>query len=164
MFKDKRIIIAVAAIVLIVIGGFYMMSSKKSKTADKEPTFADQTIPTLKPEDIGLTMELSGNNRQVRFVIDKTDDIEKIEYEITYDADNPEARGGDGEVPDRTPRGFGGEETLSDSGPFESKFFDLGTCSSGTCRYDTGVEEIKLLVKVTKKDGKVYQVEDSIKL
>ena len=58
---------------------------------------------------------------------------------------------------------FGGEEEV-DSSTFESPFRELGTCSSGRCRYDTGITEIKLEINLTKKDGKVFQVSDSLKL
>jgi len=34
----------------------------------------------------------------------------------------------------------------------------FGTCSD-VCHYDSGVTDIDLIVKITKTDGKIYQVE-----
>ena len=49
-------------------------------------------------------------------------------------------------------------------GVMETEYREFGTCSSGKCRYDTVVSPIKVALKITKADGKVYQSEKSFEL
>jgi hypothetical protein len=95
-------------------------------------------------------MEALNNNKQVVFTIAKSDGITAVEYELTYTAADEQQRGVIGQV-----------EDLEEGNPIESKPLDLGSCSSGVCKYDTGVTSVDLLLKVT-KGGKDYQVKDSL--
>lgn len=164
--KDKRVLVVIVVVLLLLGGGAFVLSSNKAKkAAEQSPTTQEEVIPTLTPDEIGLTMMTDSSGKRVKFVIANVSDIKRIEYEITYDADVPQNSddgGGDG---GKVTRGTGGEADIKSSDTkYESKYHDLGSCSSGTCVYYTGIEEIKLLLKVTKRDGKVYQVEDSLKL
>lgn len=166
--KDKRVLVVIIVVLLLLGGGAFVLSSNKAKkAAEQQPTAQEEVIPTLTPSEIGLTMMTDSSGKRVKFVIANVSDIKRIEYEITYDADVPQSSSGDNGGGDgsKVTRGTGGEADIKSSDTkYESKYHDLGSCSSGTCVYYSGIDEIKLLLKVTKRDGKVYQVEDSLKL
>lgn len=163
--KDKKslIIVGVIVLVLIVLGGFFLMS-KNNKGADttNQSGFIEEDLPKLSAEEVGLTMKASANKKQVQFMLGKAADFTGLEYELSYEANS--AGGGEDGEPARITRGVAGEDALDGSDDYTSKMLDLGSCSSGTCRYDSGVEKVNLLLKLTKTDGTVYQVETSITL
>jgi hypothetical protein len=157
--QNKNYIIIGVVILLLGLGAFFYLSSRNAEPVVPVENSLDEEVVTLSPEEIGLELVASANNRQVKFVINKPDGISALEYELSYEAD---AAGGE---EGRISRGVAGEEELDGTEEvYESKFLDLGSCSSGTCRYDTGVESVNLLLKVTKSDDTVYQVEDSLTL
>lgn len=160
--KNKNlIIIGAIALLLIGLGGFFIMSRNSAEPVEPVDESLEEDIITIKPEEIGLEIEAANNNRQVKFIINKATGITDIEYELSYEADNSAANAAEGNP--RIPRGIAGEDELDGTDEeYESKLLDLGSCSSGTCRFDTGVESVNLLLKITKTDGKVYQVEDSL--
>lgn len=162
--KEKRLLIIGAVILILVFvgGGFFLLNSRGADVDEEEVAEFEEDYPELDPSEIGLEMEANSNGRQVRFTISKASDIESIEYDLSYEADlsgAEAAEGGEG----RIQRGVTGEDTVTGDS-FESDWLDLGSCSSGTCRYDTGVEEVTLVLKVTKKDGNIYQVTESLSL
>lgn len=164
--KDKRILygIIAAVVLLLVVGGviFARMRSTSAAPSLYEDEFS-QPIEKLKPEDIGLVLVLSPDNKKVKFTANKLSDVSKLSWEFSYDADVPTTGDFAGEEGQRITQAFEGEtEVTGDS--YESDLRELGSCSSGKCRYDSGVEKVNIIIKVTKKDGKVYQVEDSINL
>lgn len=118
-----------------------------------EEQLIDENVASLKPSEIGLEMEAMSNKQQVVFRITKPDGITAVEYELTYIAADEQQRGVIGTI----------EDLDASSGIIESKPLDLGSCSSGVCKYDKGVESVDLLLKVT-KDSKDYQVKDSLSL
>lgn len=137
-----------------------MLSPKQSTPVAQEATSEfeeEEIVPTLSPDALGLVFEWNERPSApaVRFAIENASDIEHVEYEITYDA----VVGGN-----TVPQGLNGEVTSEDmSGDeIQIKYRELGTCSSGTCRYDQGVTGAKLILKVTKTDGKVYQTEKEL--
>lgn len=159
MQNKNYIIIGVIALLLVGVGGFFFLSNRSGDPVAPVDESLDEEVITLTPEEIGLVLEASANNKQVKFIIGKPEGITELEYELSYEAD---AAGGEDE---RISRGVAGEDELDGTEEtYESKFLDLGSCSSGTCRYDTGVTSVNLLLKLTKSDGKVYQVEDSLEL
>jgi len=157
MLKDSKIVMIVGAVVLVLLvgGGLFFLKGKQSAAPVEEETTQNQSIPKLSKDEIGLSMELSPDNKKVKFSIAKAADMKNVDYEITYDADSTE----DASV--KVPKGITGAEDI-DGSTYETDFLDLGTCSKNVCKYDTGIENLKLLLKITKKDGKVYQSEDSI--
>lgn len=170
--KNKTFIIAIVAVVIVLllgVGGFMFVNHNLTQgQSDDQTQNLDVDAIKLKPEDIGLKLVASPNKKQVKFIINKTEGITKIEYELSYKANSAgSADSEDGEegAPAQINRGVAGDATITSPGkPYESDFLDLGSCSSGTCRYDTGVTSVHLLLKLTKTDGKLYQVEDDLKL
>lgn len=162
--KDKRFLIVGVVILILVMlgGGYFFLNSRGADSDAEEVSEFEEDYPELSPEEIGLEIEANSNGKQVRFTIGEAGDIESIEYDLSYEADlsgAEAAEGGEG----RIQRGVTGEDRV-DGETYTSEWLDLGSCSSGTCRYDTGIEEVTLVIKLTKKDGSIYQVEDSLTL
>jgi hypothetical protein len=167
MNKKVGIIVGVLIVLLLLGGGGYMVMSKKGAAGPTPAVGQDSmVVGTLSPEDIGLELKPTSDGKKLRILVSKVQDIKRLDYEVTYEADIPASEQVEGEDAEtRTTRGFSGEADIkSGESKYESKDFDLGSCSRNICRYDTGVEEIKILMKVTKNDGKVYQVEDQVKI
>lgn len=165
--KNKNLlIVGIVVLVLALAGGYYFFVAQKSSTEEElTPSEQDASVPKLSPEDIGLEMEASADSRKVKFAITKASDIKHLEYELSWDADIPKDLQLDGAEEDqKITRAKTGEADIEGEETYETEFLDLGTCSSGTCKYDTGVEKVSLILKITKSDGKVYQVEDSLTL
>ena len=152
--KDKKILIALIVIVLLAIGGgaYAFLTRNAGETDEEDYGELEEQLPALKPEEVGLEMEALKGNQQVVFTLTKPDGITAVEYELTYFAQDGQQRAVIGTVEMEE-----GEEVIA------SKPLDLGSCSSGVCKYDTGVEKVDLLLKVT-KDSKDYQVKDSLEL
>jgi len=157
MLKDKRIVAVIIVIVLLLLGGVYFMISG-NKASDQAADSADESsiddsLASLKPADVGLEMEALSGNKQVVFKLTKPEGITAVEYELTYVADDDQQRGVIGTI----------EDLDTSEGVIESKPLDLGSCSSGVCKYDKGVTTVDLLLKIT-KSGKDYQVKDTLSL
>lgn len=155
--KNNNVIMAavVGVILLAVVGGYFVMSQKSTKPANTNEAAEEEVVATLKPEDVGLEFTLRPDKKAVKVSLSKIDDIQMAEYEIQYKYED------DGVEKDEA---FIGEITIEEGADTaETNYRDLGTCSSGVCKYQKVTSDIKLLLKVTKKDGKVYSVEDTIK-
>jgi len=153
--RDKRILALIAAFLILVIGGGVFAFMRGNSTPNPADQFVEENLPTLSAEDIGLEVTLRGDKRAIMFEVTKYDDIERIEYEITYEKEI------DGES---VPEGLYGEMNIALDGITKTDYREFGTCSSGVCRYDEVVSDIKITMKVTKKDGKVYSVEETVSL
>lgn len=164
--KNNRILIVaiIIAALLLLAGGVFVFSGSNDKNAKNDSnTTQESEIGKLNPKDIGLKLVLSSNNQKVRVIVEKVSDIKLLEYDIAYDADIPASELAPGEDGGKVERGFSDEATITSSqSEYESKDFDLGSCSRNVCRYDTGVEEVRIIMKVTKRDGKIYEVKDAV--
>ncbi|HVZ58185.1 MAG TPA: hypothetical protein VG935_00315 [Patescibacteria group bacterium] len=163
--KNKKVVIAaVVVIVLLIAGGVFFLTKKSPSTSNTttQSENLDENIPKLSPSDVGLKITSASSNHQVKFTLNNASGITHLEYELSYEADSTGENDEDTGT-GRITRGVAGEDTLDGTqSTYESKLLDLGSCSSGTCRYDKGVTGVHLLLKLTKSDGKVYQVEDSL--
>lgn len=150
LFKDKRIV-AVGAVVLIVLVlvGLVFISGRSANKTDQNTnaTPTEIPIPTISAESIGLTLALGRAGQTVIVTVDNPEGITAIEYELSYLAEGDLPRGAIGEL-DVTKKPVRKEITL-------------GTCSD-VCHYDKNVTDIKIILKVTKEDGKVYQAEQAL--
>jgi hypothetical protein len=155
--KDKRVLIAAAVAVLalvLIVGGVFMMLRGSNNAASDQQTASPTEVPVLalQPADIGLTLTAASNMQTATMTITKTGDITSVDYQLSY---NAEVSG------QSIPRGTIGHADVKTPGQTITQKMVFGTCSD-VCHYDTGITEIKLIVKVTKTDGKVYQVEQSL--
>ncbi len=157
LLKNKKAVIAAGIVVLILIFGLvlFLVSSKGSNsTTDQTANAEPSQIPILilQPADIGLSFVPDSNMQKGTMTITKTSDITSVDYQLTYTAivtGEPVARGTIGHVDVKTK----GQEI--------SQQMVFGTCSD-VCHYDKGIADVKLIVKVTKTGGKIYQAELSI--
>lgn len=166
MQSKRTAFIALAVVVLILVGAsVYILSSRKSNP-NQPLGQAIEVIPTIAPNEIGLDFVAKPDKKYVKFTINKPDGIEKVDYEISYDAIAPQDSSGEG---------GGGKVTQSLAGSLAKKdvkngklgidWRELGTCSTGgLCRFDQGITSVNLILKLTKTDNKVFQVETSITL
>ncbi len=150
MAKNKNLLIGVAiAVLFLIVGGVVLLLGKKSSSVPTAQTTQEQQVSMLKPEDIGLTLTMGADGQRVVMKITKTNDIASVDYELSYTS------AGD------IPRGAIGHTDVKVPGQSVSQEIVLGTCSD-VCHYDKNVSNIKLVVKVTKTDENVFQVEQSL--
>jgi hypothetical protein len=138
------------------------LSKAHSSTAVQPVGQQGQVISTLTPKQLGLSLSASSNKEQVQFTVTNLSGIQSIEYELTYEADSTADEIAQGGNP-RVDRGITGNANLvSGSATYTSPWLDLGSCSSGTCHYDTGVNSVDLTLKITKNDGSISQAQQTL--
>ena len=143
--KNVRIAVVVAVIVLILLGGFLFLSNRPSTQNQNQDANALPTqipVPTITADSIGLTLKTGVPGKTVVATIANTAGITAVEYELSYTATG------------NIPRGAIGQFNLTKN-PVSAEI-TLGTCSD-VCHYDQGVSNIKIVLKITKADGKIYQ-------
>jgi len=158
MVKDKKVIIGIVLLVLVLLGGgYYVMGMNKTQTDEQMPVEEEMTVQTLSPESIGFDLEFRKDGKAAKIVIGKAQGIQAIEYQISYQKNQ------EGED---VPEGLIGDIDMTKivDGKVETEYREFGTCSSGTCRYDDVTSPIKITLKITKDDGKVYQSEKTFEL
>jgi hypothetical protein len=153
LLKNPKVLIAIGIVILVLVVGVIavVVMGKSNQAANPigggEPT----PIPvlTLQPSDIGLTFVTDANMQKGTLTVTKTSDIASMDFQLNYTAivsGQPVARGNLGPL------------VVKNKGQAVSQVIVFGTCSD-VCHYDTGITDVKLIVKVTKADGKIYQVE-----
>jgi hypothetical protein len=157
--KDKKILsVTVVLVAVVLMGGglFFFLNNSSSDSDSASDEFIDASnLPELSPEDIGMVVTVREDNQALMFELTKADDIEHVEYTIEYEAQTEEGIAN---------QGIFGEMNIGKDGITETDFREFGTCSAGKCRYDDVVSDITINLKVTKKDGKEYQVQKIVKL
>src|SRR3989344_114175 len=155
--KSKNYFFFAAVVVIALIGGaVFFLTSNKSKNPSG-PSLEEQNVIALKPEDIGLGLELSNNNREVLMTLTKLDGIKSIEFEASYDVNETDPESGDNIV---VSQGATGEVVVEGEGEV-TREITLGTCSA-VCRYHDVASDIKFILRVNFTDGRVGQVEDTL--
>ena len=151
--NNKKLITIVAIGLVVLVGGGFLVLSSNEKTAPEQVEQApvEEQISTIKPEDIGLVLTTSSNNRKVILEVKNTQDITGLDYELSYTSK--------GDIP----RGVIGHVDIKQPGRKVVQEITLGTCSD-VCHYDEDVSDIKLILKVAKTDGTTSQVEKSLEI
>ncbi len=163
MNKNVTLIAVIAAVVIIIGGGVFLLArrSPAPQTINSIPTqpAEDQQILTLKPEDIGLTLSRTTYTAKtppgpaLHMEITKLDGIKTIDCEINYT--KTDDSGNDQQ------EGLLCNITIKPGMSSVSQDFPFGTCSD-VCHYDSNVRDVEAIVKVTKTDGKIYQVDQKL--
>ena len=159
MDKNKKIIIvsSISAVVIILLVIVFFIFSAKSVSNNNQanqnaPTSDNSQILSLSASDIGLSLANIASGKfaghGVEMVISKLSGITAIDYELSYTSTGNIPRGAIGHIDVKST-----DTTIDQQLPF-------GTCSD-VCHFDSGVTNIKLTLKVTKTDGKIYSVEQS---
>lgn len=161
---NNKVLIGIAVAVFVLLMGagfFFLMSANKSQGPQVDQTMQQTIFPTIVPQDIGLIFEAKPDKKYVRFTINKAQDITHVTYDISYDAVSPDDDGA------LVSQGLNGEIKQQDikNGKAGIDWRILGTCSTGgKCRFDQGVKQVHLLLKITKSGGMIYQAESSLTL
>ena len=152
-FKNKKFIIPLAVVVIgILIGAFFIFRGQSSAPSDE---LVSQDLPKLDPSEIGMKVTVRKDNKALMFELTKAQDIKHVDYTIEYEK---EIEG------EKVPEGIFGIMNIAEDGITKTDFREFGTCSSGVCRYDKVVSDIKITLTVTKEDNKKYLVEETINL
>lgn len=147
--NKKLLPILGAAALLVLVAGYFLFFAGKSSN-EGGPTVSEQNIPTISAESIGLSLKPGSDGHRVIMTVTKTDDIDSLDYELSYTAKGDLPRGAIGHVDVK-------------KGQTVNQDIYLGTCSD-VCHPDSDVTNIKIVVKVNKSDGKVYQAEATTEL
>lgn len=146
--KNNRLVLIGGALVIVLLVGGLIVLNNKSTPQTTTPVVQEQSIPSIAVKDIGLTLKQGRDSQRVVMEVTNTSDIESLDYQLSYTAKGNIPRGAIGHVD-------------VESGQKVSHEMYLGTCSD-VCHPDSDISNIKLIVKVTKTDGKVYQAEASL--
>lgn len=153
LFKNRKFLIgAVAVIALLLVGALLIFRGNGAGPIVN--TANEQKVLSLSPEDVGMEVTVREDKRAVMFELTKADDIVHVDYEIHY---THEVEG------QRVQEGLLGEMNIAEDGITKTDFRPFGTCSA-TCRYDEGVDDVVIILKVEKEDGKIYEVEQPVEL
>jgi hypothetical protein len=137
--KKQKIILAVVG--LLVVGLIVFFSTRNHQTdqaaIDQTPTTAKKQSLELEQTPIVALTAQNNSQELILSVITKDNfDFDKVEYELIYYLEDDLSRGMSGEIEMNNNRG--------------EKEILLGTCSSGTCRYDEGVTGGEVIISLTK--------------
>jgi hypothetical protein len=157
--------ILIGVIVLLFIAGsagsFYLYQ-KFINTPEEVVAGSDEIIEDIKdlrPEDIGLSLSLTSDKRNVVITANRLSGVLSLEYEMEYMAEM-EVEGQKGTAP----RGASGAPIEVNGKNEISKKILLGTCSRNVCKYDKVIGDIKVIIKVVYENGEVGKVEDKISI
>jgi hypothetical protein len=144
LLKNRKFQIVVGVVILVLVGGFLVfknITSNSQQAVNNNVSSTEVPVPTITADQLGLTLKAGPLKRTVIVTVANTTGISAIEYELSYISK--------GDIP----RGAIGQMDLAKTPSV--KEITLGTCSD-VCHYDTGVSNIKIILKITKNDGNVY--------
>lgn len=148
--NERKVLVVLGVVALAgLIGGYLLFTNKPTKT--QAPQEIEENVPIISVEELGLTLSFGSGKRTVMLGISNTEDLKSVEYELSYTSK------------DDIPRGAIGQIEVKNPGRAIRQEIVLGTCSD-VCHYDEDVSNIKLVLKVTKSDGKIFQAEKSLEL
>lgn len=157
----KVTVILVAALLTLIIGGFFVFQKINSSSQVVEeidlPFDPEGPFALLHPRRDGNALILN---------LKRTASYESISYELSYTSKVLETAvegsgkildEGQGEKGGMIDRGVMGTiDTKEKKGEYEQEIL-FGTCSKNVCKYDKGVENGTLILKI-KKGNKVYKM------
>jgi hypothetical protein len=154
--QRNQLIISLGILLLAIVIGIavFVFSSGQDNASTTQPggeTNETTQLRTLMPEDIGLTLVPTRSGKALTMNIEKLSGIKSIEYELTYLSKGDIPRGAIGNLP------------VKPSDTLLQQEIILGTCSN-VCKYDEGVRDIRLVLKINKTDGAVYSLSTTASL
>lgn len=132
------IFLLVGGLLVVSLVGFavFNLRSRETPVENKE-----EVVPSVPAPFVTLTPDSAG--RELTLNVSKIDQtVASLEYELVYNTQANVLQGVPGTV-DVT-----GQTSIS-------RQLTLGTCSSGVCRYDKGVKDITLTIRLRNKSGKL---------
>src|SRR3989344_3318631 len=121
----------VTVAVVVLLAGFVFIKNAKQFTQEVNTNIlpTEIPIPTISPDELGLTIEAGIGGKTVLVTVENTNGISAIEYELSYLSEGNVPRGAIGQIDlKKTPA---------------TKDITLGTCSD-VCHYDKNVSDIKV--------------------
>lgn len=150
--NNKKLIIFLVVGLIVLVAGFFVLSSKNEAPEQVvEQVPAEEQVSTMKPEDIGLSLTATADNRKVILEVKNTQGLSGLDYELSYTSK--------GDIP----RGVIGHIDIKVAGKPVIQEITLGTCSD-VCHYDEDVSNVNLILKVSKTDNTTSQVEKSLEI
>lgn len=143
--KDKNKMYMIGGViffVLVLVVGFFIMNGSKSEVAQSTTQNVlpeSEIIPTI-DSSVKVDVKAQNLNHEVVLTIDGIPaGTTEIEYELSYLAKKTLPKGAMG--------------TIEVTGNSIKRTITLGTCSSGTCVYDEGVESVEVSLKFNSASG-----------
>lgn len=159
--KNRNLIIGLAVAALVLVGGgVFVLSSNNKVPPPIEKAPDENEVAALDPEEIGLELTTIKNNQEVVFSIEKPEGIKAIEYELTWGAKVEDKFSGT--ILDVVHGDQSNEPIEINGKPYKAEIV-MGSCSD-VCHYDKGINNIKIILKITKTDGKLYQSEKTLEI
>lgn len=144
--KKSTYIIAAISLILIAIAVYFLFIFQKSpqkpnaSTSPDNVVSADQVDITKKPF---VTLTPTSDGAEIIITIQNMSDFDKIEYELTYQADNPQIPG------QKIERGATGTDVNPKDTEYKKSIL-LGTASKGVRSPDKGITDGKLTLHLFK--------------
>lgn len=144
--KKSTYVIAAVSLILIATAVYFLFifqKSPKKPTTTSSPdnvVSADQVDTAKKPF---VTLTPTSNGAEIIITIQNMSDFDKIEYELTYQADNPQLSG------QKIARGATGTDVNTKDPKYEKSIL-LGTASKGVRSPDKGIADGKLTLHLFK--------------
>ena len=152
--KKSTYIIAAVSLVIIFVAVYFLFIFQKSPKEIK-PEDEGAYVEDISKIEIAkrpyVTLTPTSDGAEILISIENMDFFDKIEYELTYQADNPQVTG------EKLERGSTGID-VNTKEPKYKKSILLGTASKGTRSPDKGVADGKLTLHLFKDDTE-YQSE-----
>ncbi len=144
--KKSTYIIAGISLVLIAVAVYFLFIFQKSP---KRPTVSTSPDNVVSAQELDIakkpfvTLTPTSNGAEIIITLQNMSDFDKIEYELTYQADNPQIAG------QKIERGATGTD-VNPKDPEYKKSILLGTASKGVRSPDKGITDGKLTLHLFK--------------
>lgn len=143
MKKSGLIVGIVLAVLIVIVAGFLVFGKSKpsSSTTTKATPTPEPVSVEISPEDLpSVRLIPRADRRELTLEIKNLKDIKTLEYELTYLTKEGRTQGAVGSAE------LNGETSIT-------KKILLGTCSRNVCRYDEGVTNGSLLLRLRGTSG-----------
>lgn len=145
--KNKYIIAAISLVVIIIAVYFLFIFHKAPKGIKPQQSSGD--VQTLADIEVAkrpyATLTPTTDGAEIIITIENMGNFDRIEYELTYNADNPTSTG------DKIQRGSIGTDVNTKDQEYKKSIL-LGTASKGVRSPDRGVTDGKLVLHLFKED------------
>ena len=146
--KKSTYIVAAAAFIILAAAIYFLFIFQKGEKKIKPEEFAGEVKNVSELEVIRrpyVTLTPTGDGAEIIVSVENMSYFDKIEYELTYQADNPQVTG------EKIERGATGTDVNTKDEKYKKSIL-LGTASRGTRSPDTGVTDGVLTMHLTKGD------------
>ena len=146
--KKSTYIIAAAAFVILAVAIYFLFIFQRGEAKIKSEEFAGE-VKNVSELEVAkrpyVTLTPTGDGAEIIISVENMSFFDKIEYELTYLADNPQVSG------EKIERGATGTDVNTKDEKYKKSML-LGTASRGTRSPDTGVTDGVLTMHLVKGD------------